>query len=335
MGSPNTPEEKMERRESTAGRRKCNLQKLPSELIMMAMHHMDEESLKSFVQTHRAGYAIWKAGTLGIFLGMQETQLPEVSRIFGGPNAASVEQRQIMEDALYTCGKRSAHSKAGLIEGTWWEHLANLRILQEDLDMQMQHLHHWTEDELLDTASFRKAGRLIWLTFLGPRRKNVAAQAVEERVRMFLEQPAEVQHQALEILQSLCKTVDNSFQMTLNFGAWATEEGRIEKKGSDAEWTLKQWISKRIIAATLNLSSILGIHGCNMLLAEPKSADMLQWLENIRVNTLLWLNAEEQYGPSTWSMLAQRLSRGIGLEHIALAYTNASLQAGMIMGEEQ
>lgn len=326
---------KMERREKAADRRKCYLRKLPTELIKMTMHYMDEKSLKSFVQTHRSGHSIWRESTRAIFLGMLETQLSDVSKVFGDPSGASVEQRQAMEDALYTCGRYSAHSsKVDSMEGEWWEHLASLRILQENLDLQIAYLHHWPKVESSDTALSREAGRLIWRTSFGSKRVD-AAQLVEERVRTFLKQPTEVQDQALEVLQALCKSVDCELGLTVNFGAWATEAHRVKTEGSDEEWVLVQRLSERIIAATLKLSLQFGIQGCSMLLEEPKSADLIEHLENSRIDMLEMLDVEEAHGACAWFELALRLSQAIGLENLMLAYTKSLLYNCMMSEKEQ
>lgn len=305
----------------------CHLQKLPVEMIMMTMYHMDEVSFKSFIQTNRSGYAIWKANRPAILLGMQETQFPELSSVFGDPRGRSVEQSEAMEDiiSLSTWYEelllRASNNPS--YEEAWWNHLAFLRISKENLDLEMQSLLCLSKGDIFDTALSRKAILLIRRIAVAVRAED-ATQALEKPVRIFLDQPAEVQNRVLNILEFLGHCLNSQVGLTINAGTWASEEGHVKPRGSDAELFLKGALSQRIIAATFKVVLDYGVGGCSMLLTDPAEW-ATEGLEDIRLDFLEALDKEEATGARAWFEPALDVSREIGLELGMVAGIMASL----------
>lgn len=92
-------QKKEQRCQNTAHPRPCHLAQLPSELLLMVMHHMDKGILKTFVLTSKVMHHVREANAIAVFKGMQRKQLHWYLSVFGDPNKRSDEQAEEMEIA--------------------------------------------------------------------------------------------------------------------------------------------------------------------------------------------------------------------------------------------
>lgn len=67
-----------------------HMKRLPAELIMKIMFHMDKATILDFGSTSKRIRYVWQLNMLAIFQGMKEAQFPSLVHIFGNPSRCSL-----------------------------------------------------------------------------------------------------------------------------------------------------------------------------------------------------------------------------------------------------
>lgn len=89
----------------SSSRNGCGLQveRLPAEIIMKIMFHMDKTTVLNFGSTSKPVRCVWQVNMLAIFKGMKEAQFPLLAHFFKTPSRCSFDQCQSMK--LVIAGK--------------------------------------------------------------------------------------------------------------------------------------------------------------------------------------------------------------------------------------
>ncbi|MCJ1270488.1 hypothetical protein MMC22_010385 [Lobaria immixta] len=242
--------QKEQRRRDGVHPKLCHLAQLPNELLLQVMHHMDKGSLKSFVLTSRRMHHVREASPIAVFKGMRRKRFPAYLSVFGDPNKASEEQVEEMEIvALVSDWCRDAprpryHDRRTL----WWHHIADLAILEENINAETTALGILAGGNSFDTALSRDAILLQWRLSL---RMARTTKEFGRQAEIFFNQPAEAQHQLLTIAQFLGTQIENRVGLAAIAGCWARLEVHLPEVGSLEEVWFLGWIATRVAAYTL------------------------------------------------------------------------------------
>lgn len=76
----------------------CGLQmeRLPAEIIMKIMFHMDKTTVLNFGSTSKRVRCVWQVNMLAIFKGMKEAQFSLLAHVCKNPSRCSFDQCQSM-----------------------------------------------------------------------------------------------------------------------------------------------------------------------------------------------------------------------------------------------
>lgn len=292
-------QKKEQRRRDGAHPRPCRLAQLPSELLLMVMHHMDKGSLKSFVQTSRRMHHVREANLTAVFKGMQRVQFPGHSgplSVFGDPTKRSDEQVEVIKIMARLCDwwRDRQPDRCPDQRTPWWQHFTDLAILEKRIDAETTALHKLGADESFDTALSKDAILLQWR--LGLMMFQTTEQGGEQQVRMFLDHPAEVQDQLLNIALFLGDKIEEHVGLAAIAGCWARLEVHLPEAGSLEELQFVEWISNRVAAYTLATVSRCGPKGVVGLLRCEKNSTELSHRRSDLIEMLVNDQAEIEEG---------------------------------------
>lgn len=242
--------------------------KLPPELILKSMQHIDLSNLDNFVTSSEINKCIFKANEKAIYRGMEIEQFSDWKWLFGNTVHRTSAQVQHLKDAIsveYCFGKnRLAHDLKFLDilrmidnkEFTGVQNITFLQDLQDRVDTDLGAIKSYTTKQI----ARRTAICLRSLSFLRPivvkeedRADNAPlVQCITlpwvARSELIVEQPASIQEEIRSLLMIAIQKFYDPLQTTLN--EWTATcyrtPGNHRKPGE-----VKRWMSKLVTGLIL------------------------------------------------------------------------------------
>lgn len=311
---------KDQRRRDVARSRSCHLARLPNELLLMVMHHMDKESLKSFVLTNKRMHHVREGNAIAVFKGMQREQFPGYLSVFGDPVERSDEQAEEMQIVARGSHfwEHSPRPPYDDLRTLWWQHFTDLTILEQNLHSETAALRSLAGGDTFDGALSKDAIFLQWRLGL-----RMDRPTEEDGQQMFPNHPAEVRHQLLKIGQFLVAKIEDHVGLAAIAGCWARLEVHLPKVGSFEETRFMEWISARVTAHTLAVVLRHGPRGIAELLSYAKNSAELSQLRFNFVQLLVNDQAEAGTGDFDTEMM---MSQTVGFDALTFAKTTQKLE---------
>lgn len=311
---------KEQRRRHVARPRSCHLARLPNELLLKVMHHMDKGSLKSFVLTNKRMHHVREGNLIAVFKGMQREQFPGYLSTFGDPVERSDEQAEEMQIVArgshsWEHSPRPPHDD---LRTLWWQHFTDLAILEQNLDSETAALRNLAGGETFDRALSRDAIFLQWRLGL-----RMDRPTEEDGQQMVPNHPAEVRHQLLQIGQLLVAKIEDHVGLAAIAGCWARLEVHLPTEGSLEETRFMEWISARVTAHTFAVVLRHGPRGIAELLSYAKNSAELSQLRFNFVQLLVNDQAEAGTGDFDKEMM---MSQTVGFHALTFAKTKQQLE---------
>ncbi|MCJ1426819.1 hypothetical protein MMC29_004722 [Sticta canariensis] len=317
-------QKKEQRRRNTAHPRLCHLTKLPNELLLKVMHHMDKDILKTFVLTSKRMHHVREANTIAVFKGMQREQFCRNLSVFGDPNERSDEQVEEMQTAArkFDWWRNAPRSRYQDLRSIWWQHFTNLAIIEENLDAETISLRNLASGDEFNAALSKDAMLLQWR--LGLNMVQITEDDGQQQVQILLNYPAEVQHQFLKMIKLLGAKIEEKVGLAAIAGCWARFEVHLPEVGSFEETRFVEWTSVRVTAHTLAIIFRCGPRKIAELLKYPKDSANVSQMRFDFVERLV--NDQAQAGEGEFNR-GMMMARTTGFHALIFAKTKQRVKS--------